>query len=405
MPFRRDMAAATLISVASALHATGATLTPRFRSPCELIRDAGYDIFRQSRANRADSISRLLDKIAELPDLPQDVIDALAAGQAFQTRHRAGDRQTARPSAGRACARCTTPAATATTWPGRGVARPHYPGKGQLDPDTRAKWEQIDAVYDVARHPERPYLDRPRPLLGDRLPFVREALDASKPGSRFTCRWPGLPPRPQTGGIGPVDGRGRGCQDESAPRRTHAAHALPAAPALVQRSANVYFPSTVRLAQVEVPLIVHIARAAATGTVTVTQGSSSITVAVGDLRLFVHTLDFDITTDHRRAGDSRCALRPHSAYRPDRRLRAGDLLPPPVSRDDRGQEANQHRVHPIGEALGSLVFEVGHARRAPRRPSARMSVDNSRSPFGHGAGGGRDDAPDLDLRVACRGTP
>ena len=63
----------------------------------------------------------------------------------------------------------------------------------------------------------------------------------------------------------------------------------------MRRFANVYFPAKVHLAQQAVPLIVHVAEKQAEGTVTVSHGSSQLTLTVGELTISVFAEDFEVS--------------------------------------------------------------------------------------------------------------
>lgn len=296
MPYRRDLAVQTVLSVLAALKEGWAQLGADAREAlCRIVDEGGHDLYRANALNRATSCVRILDGIATLPDLPLTVTKELTAGAGIATvalvRVTDEERDRVLDALARVydARRYADPWALASELHGR-ISR----AKGQLDADTRRRWEVLDAA---GGDPVK-YLDQLVPLLGDRLPFVREAIDAGKtwePTHLSAAR----PPTAARDGFGPPDnsdagfdsltlGVPKGLTPEGPPPSAQTA------PARVQRSANVYFPDTLQLGQKRVPLIVHIARKAAEGTVTVKQGSSEVTLTVGDVIISVLAPDFDV---------------------------------------------------------------------------------------------------------------
>lgn len=414
MAFRRELAADTLVAVAAALQANWAGVPrPSQERIKREIDEQGHAIYRATRANRASKMLVLLDEIAALPGLPAPVADALAkgAGQSQTTLVLIADEQ--RDRVLEALRRVHDVRAYDDVYNlaehGAIVVRL---ARGQLDPATWAKWEALDEEYRLLRRINATtYLNRIDALLGDRLPAVREALDAGKSWAAETQLGIAGPP---TGGIKGLGDTGGGPVQIAPPAPApagedrglgEAAERVAAAgPVSVPRSANVYFPAAVQLAQKMVPLIVHVAREEEAGTVTVKQGSSKLEVSVGDLKIFVLTADFTI---ERAIGGTAIEDVDHGRIvrvDPAKECEPVIFFLSPTSA---GEKRISIEFKQFGKRVGSLAFDVSVLEDAV--PATRLVnvVDNQVSPFSIVAAGvtagqsvGR---PDLDLRVLRQG--
>lgn len=291
MPYRRDQAVQTIVAVAAALRANWPALSAQTQATVRaIITELGPEIYDTDPLNRGGRMIALLDAIASLSPLPGAVLDALKAGEGISPAFvKVSEAQ-----------RDQALAALQTVHDGRRYAEPTALADAlrpkiariyrDLDPDTRGRWEALDRTY-AAGGSAVAYLDAVDALLSERLPFVREAINAGKSWSAVTYRSAAKPPQPKSPfddgtfeSIRPNTGTGQGSDE------TRSA----GPPARVRRFANVYFPAQVHVAQQGVPLIVHIAQQGAAGTVTVREGSRELTLTVGDLAVFVHAEDFEV---------------------------------------------------------------------------------------------------------------
>lgn len=307
MPYRRDIAAQLLIDVAAALRRDWDKLSPGSQQAlARLVDDGGHDLYRQNAANRATACVRLLDKIALLPDLPQAVKAVLAGGAGISTVISVTVTDGQRDRVLVALCQLYDPRRYSNPWVlAEELHQRIGQAKGQLDAGTRQRWEQLDGPYPGV-DPVK-YLDELGRLLGDKLAFVAQAMEAGKTWEPQHLSAAIRPPVAISKGVFEPErdaAESTGGASRDAPRTGGEAteervspatpQTTPADPVRVSRSANVYFPSILQLAQKRVPLIVHVARAPSEGTVTITQGSGSVNLLVGDLIISVITFDFDV---------------------------------------------------------------------------------------------------------------
>ncbi len=295
MPYRRDQAVQTVFAVAAALCANWAALPAATQEAVRrLIAQHGPDIYDADPLNRPSKMIAFLEAVAALPSLPGPVLDALKAGEGISPGiTRVGDEQ-----------RDQALAALRSVHDARGYASPDELAEAlrrriahsyaSLDSVARARWEVLDRAYAEGGRADD-YLNGLDSLFGDRLPFVREAIEAGKTWAPVTYR--GISkPRPQS----PFDESSEGQQFFIARPKDPIVGAdgglesVLTVSAAVRRFANVYFPAQVHVAQQAVPLIVHVAQGAAEGTVSVREGSRELALTVGELSVFVHAEDFDV---------------------------------------------------------------------------------------------------------------
>lgn len=391
MRFRRDLAAQTIVAVAAALRANWPALSPSQQEAVrEIIRARGPEIYDTDALNRAGPMIELLEEIASLSPLPGPVLDALKAGEgdssSFERINEAKRDQALAALQSVYDARTyASPADLADALRLR-IAQVYH----TLDSATRSRWEALDRAYAGGGSPIE-YLDAVDALLGERLPFVREAINAGKTWSAIRYRSAAKP---------------KGARDESPLESFPPTYGIappgrdvtPAqeAPVRVRRFANVYFPAQVHAAQQSVPLIVHIAQQAAAGTVTVREGSSEIVLTVGDLQIFVHAEDFDVQYG---LGGAELPAVPFGAtvtVRPAANSEPVIFFLTPAAP---GAKRISVEFYQARKCIGSLAFgvEVVTAFRAPAVGRAEIT------PVALAAASGQSAPPELALRVIALG--
>ena len=250
------------------------------------------------------------------------------------------------------------------------------------------------------------YLDVLTAVLGDQAPAVRDMINAGKSWGAVPKLSAAKPPPAggakglETGGdfalAGPSTGGGRGL-DEPSPTPVQPG------PVQVQRSANVYFPKTVQLSQKMIPLIVHIAREQAEQTVKIQQGSSGLSLTVGDMKIFVLTADFTVerAIGGREIEDVEYGRIVRVSPEADSEPLVFFLSPTSA-----GEKRISIEFKQSGKRIGSLAFDVAVIEEAV--PATRLAgVMDGQPPFLVSAAGTTGAAPiavpDLDLRVLVEG--
>jgi hypothetical protein len=389
MPYRRDLAVQTVVAVAAALRAHWDILDAGTQAATRrMIGEFGPEIYDADALNRAGRMIALLDALSALPGLPGPVLDALRAGEGVSAafikitdaqRDQALDALRAVHDA----RRYTAPVELADALRLR-IAQVYR----SLDPVSRARWELLDRSFAEGGSPAE-YLDAVDALLAERLPFVREAIDAGKSWSAVRYRSAARPKSPFDPGAG-----AQPIQPPTRPSDQPKGGVFESyeAPREVRRFANVYFPAQVHIAQQSVPLIVHIAQQQAAGTVKVSAGSAEMIVKVGELAIFVRAEGFDAQYG---LGGAESPVVPYGATVAVREEGDSEAVVFFLTPKEPGARRISIEFFQSRRPVGSLAFDVDIVRNfAPGSAVGRAEVHPVRL---SSAGGSR--PPDLYLRV------